>query len=1028
MSSSVSPETPPSHAFPKATQPQIIRAHQKDFFHFVALREQIDNVLRSWLGTRWLLRWAPEVEVLTQLTYGYLGGVKNTQSLGEEYVDIWQYSSTTPNLPNTKLRTFLLLCSTLPQYLVSHLRRRLGNQGRVSRWLAALPNLVELVSEINLAAFYLFGTYYDFTKRIFRIRQITTIPEDPLNPAPTYSFLGILLALRLLHRLYSFLRTVTEPPEQSTMVSAEDEKTGQTQTLQPVMLDAASIAKVSVAVKQAESSTEIVEPEADPHTLLDVAQYPKVMSIVGSSKSRATNKSEFFQDVAATTTYSPQGDYFLYLSLAIDKHRLRVYDTGSGKAIAEHVVDDGRVTATCWHRVEEAVLQDGGDGEGNSRKRRKKSSKKTDATGSGKTALVAVLGLSNGTLLLFSPARNSVVQTVSQASSTTAVLSVSASPLDPGKLWTSSADGSIRGWDLSTSKVFGTWQQAERAPYSSIALRPTENKDGNTQLLAGHHTIALLSLQSPTSPSTTDIQQPVVIATFTGHASPVTSLQWDPTSPDRFISIADNDRIAQVWKLQSEKQGGAGQLVATIPLDSTVRSLGFPAIASPASRTLFALSDSGNLSLLSLPAKLGESGKKSNFQVKVLQSQCAVSTKTPPADSSGQSARIIAAQFVEALGGHVNVARVVSMRPIFETIRFAEDDGTFIPQVQLEHEPVGVFHDGGETEIDRPRYSDKSAGVRSGAALPESADFDDEPEGIDAELDADMAELTLGQRLKALRADRQADGEGEGPSDAEGPHPSEGRLSGITLTRTLTQALHSNDKQLLETCLQTADERVVKGTVEGLLQQHVVPLLDMLVERLAKGGSGGVGGASTDYASTIVVWIRVVLFVHAAFLMTQPDLVKKLASLHATLVARSALQDRLQMLNGRLDLIFSQLRLRRYDAAKPSTSKSRRKAMLYVEGDSSDEEEVGMDLDGDVEIEDDDDEGSIEDVELGGLGDEVRRFRKEESSDEDEDEDDEDDESDEDGSGSDLAGFIDEEAEESDGDGDGSPDVSEEEE
>lgn len=28
----------------------LVRAHQKDFFHFVALREQVDNVLRSWLG------------------------------------------------------------------------------------------------------------------------------------------------------------------------------------------------------------------------------------------------------------------------------------------------------------------------------------------------------------------------------------------------------------------------------------------------------------------------------------------------------------------------------------------------------------------------------------------------------------------------------------------------------------------------------------------------------------------------------------------------------------------------------------------------------------------------------------------------------------------------------------------------------------------------------------------------------------------------------------------------------------------
>ncbi|KIO20452.1 hypothetical protein M407DRAFT_29916 [Tulasnella calospora MUT 4182] len=758
------------------------------------------------------------------------------------------------------------------------------------------------------------------------------------------------------------------------------------------------------------------------------------MSIIGSSKARTTNKSEFFQDVASVASYSPQGEYFLYLSLAIDKHRLRVYNTGSGKAIAEHVVENGRVAATCWHHVEETMLQDGADGESNPRKRRKKSSKKTNTGDSGKTALVAVLGLSNGTLLLFSPARNQVVQTISQSASSAAILSVAASASDSSKLWTSSQDGCIRAWDLATSKVIGTWQEADRTPYSSIALRPSENGSESTQVLAAHHTISLLSLQPTTSLSTTEIQQPLVIATFTGHASPITSLQWDPTTPGRFISIAESDRIAQVWKLSSPNETGPGRLVATVPLDSSVRSLGFPIDSSSTSpsvsSTLFALSDSGSLSLLSVPAKIGNETKKGNPRVKILQAQCTVSVKAPSAESTSSSAPIVAAQFVAALPGHITTARVASMRP-----RFAEDDGGFISEVHLEHEPVGAFHeDEGETGIDRPRYSDKTAGVRSGAVLPESADFDNEPEGINAELDTEMAELTLGQRLKALRPDKQADGEGEGPSDAEGAHRSDsalgGRLSGITLTRTLTQALHSNDKQLLETCLQTADEKVVKGTVEGLLQQHVVPLLDMLVERLAKGGSGGVGGASTDYAATIVVWIRVVLFVHAAFLMTQPDLVRKLASLHATLVARSALQDRLQMLNGRLDLIFSQLRMRRYDNAGPSVGKSRRKAMLYVEGDTSEEEEAAMELDGDVEIEDDDDEGSIEDVELGGIGDEIRRFREEETSDEDEDEDEEDEEDEEDDeeSGSDLAGFIDDEAEESDGDGDGSEDISEEEE
>lgn len=62
--------------------------------------------------------------------------------------------------------------------------------------------------------------------------------------------------------------------EELAVASAEEEKADQGNALQPVTLDSTSISKVSIAVKQAESSTEIIEPESDPHTLLDVAQVP----------------------------------------------------------------------------------------------------------------------------------------------------------------------------------------------------------------------------------------------------------------------------------------------------------------------------------------------------------------------------------------------------------------------------------------------------------------------------------------------------------------------------------------------------------------------------------------------------------------------------------------------------------------------------------------------------------------------------------------------------------------------------------
>ena len=64
-----------------------VRANQKDLFHVLSFKEQVDTVLRSWLGgcssfasfhymylilllgTRWLLRWDKEVDLALKLLY-----------------------------------------------------------------------------------------------------------------------------------------------------------------------------------------------------------------------------------------------------------------------------------------------------------------------------------------------------------------------------------------------------------------------------------------------------------------------------------------------------------------------------------------------------------------------------------------------------------------------------------------------------------------------------------------------------------------------------------------------------------------------------------------------------------------------------------------------------------------------------------------------------------------------------------------------------------------------------------------------
>lgn len=137
-----------------------------------------------------------------------------------------------------------------------------------------------------------------------------------------------------------------------------------------------------------------------------------------------------------------------------------------------------------------------------------------------------------------------------------------------------------------------------------------------------------------------------------------------------------------------------------------------------------------------------------------------------------------------------------------------------------------------------------------------------------------------------------------------------------------------------------------------------------------------------------------------------PDLVSRLSGLHATLTSRLALQDSLLSLNGRLDMVLSQIEMRSSTAPTPlaphkngvpTKSQGERQPTRYVEGES---EEEGLE----VGVESGEDEGSLEDIELGGES-EAEETDEEGSDEEDEDED-------SDGEGPTFNGFIDDEAEE----------------
>jgi len=351
--------------------------------------------------------------------------------------------------------------------------------------------------------------------------------------------------------------------------------------------------------------------------------------------------------------------------------------------------------------------------------------------------------------------------------------------------------------------------------------------------------------------------------------------------------------------------------------------------------------------------------------------------------------------------------------------------------------PVPADESGPDPGPSTKRYNESaSLAVRTGAELGQDASMDDaEARNIDGDLDVDLAELSLGQRLTAVngagRSSESSD-EDQSPVSGSGPQSSKqrrrdvanGAVPAASLTRTLIQALHSSDARLLETCLAHSDPTLIRNTVRRLPPQLAVPLVTACVERLGRGSRGATmkgrgGGASSQRGNAMINWIKAVLAAHSGHLMTMPDLVARLSGLHATLTMRLTLHESLLALSGRLDMVISQIEMR--SSAGPTTlpgpkragkHRRRRPAKKYVEGESEGEEEQQQDEQMDVEVESGDDSGSVEDVELGGDDEDDEDEGEEEDEDSEESEDDEDEEDEEDEDGPKLNGFIDDEAEE----------------
>lgn len=166
--------------------------------------------------------------------------------------------------------------------------------------------------------------------------------------------------------------------------------------------------------------------------------------------------------------------------------------------------------------------------------------------------------------------------------------------------------------------------------------------------------------------------------------------------------------------------------------------------------------------------------------------------------------------------------------------------------------------------------------------------------------------------------------------------------SGMSLGAVLTQSLRTNDTNLLETCFHVKELSTIRATIERLESSFATILLQRLAERLhSRPGRAG----------SLMVWIQWTLVAHGGYLAGQPEIMKKLASLHRVVRDRANSLQPLLSLKGKLDMLEAQMNLRKSMQARSKTANTfeedDEEGIIYVEGqeesDSEDEGEQGDD-------------------------------------------------------------------------------------
>lgn len=154
--------------------------------------------------------------------------------------------------------------------------------------------------------------------------------------------------------------------------------------------------------------------------------------------------------------------------------------------------------------------------------------------------------------------------------------------------------------------------------------------------------------------------------------------------------------------------------------------------------------------------------------------------------------------------------------------------------------------------------------------------------------------------------------------------------SATSLGTVLTQALKTDDADLLESCLQISDTTVIRNTIQRLDSSLAGSLLTQIAARMHR---------RPGRAHNLMSFVQWTLIAHGGALATQPDIQRRLAELNRVLEERSRGLNSLLALKGKLDMLEAQMTLRRGNKTRGAAAADSdeeesdgEEGVVYVEG------------------------------------------------------------------------------------------------